>query len=254
MLSMVVNDRQNNWNLHLSHVMLSYNNSVNAATGLSPNELHLGRYPRLPITVFERHTFDGHQGLDQDQMSYHALARARQRKAFTLVREQHAINASRIERSNTALYNLMHKRPTWKVGDWVWVYNSQSTIRQGTDRSANETALKTKLSLNWTGPFKILTVGPSSSSPDGKPVGDKLLYLDLPRDLRGHDAKSRVSVQRCKPCINPHDASDMPKYLPAGLTQYVLNSYSTKSPPYHVTTDDVTEQPLRLAVSHISGH
>ena len=74
--------------------MLSYNNSVNAATGLSPNELHLGRYPRLPITVFERHTFDGHQSLDQDQMSYHDLARARQRKAFTLVREQNAINAS----------------------------------------------------------------------------------------------------------------------------------------------------------------
>ena len=66
MLYMVVNDRQNDWDLHLSHVMLSYNNSVNAATGLCPNELHLGRYPRLPITVFERNTFDGHQGLDQD--------------------------------------------------------------------------------------------------------------------------------------------------------------------------------------------
>ena len=46
----------------------------------------------------------------------------------------------------------------------------------------------------------------------------------------------------------------MPQYLPAGFTQYVLNGYSTKSPPYHVTTDNVTEQPLRLAVSHIYGH
>lgn len=69
LLSMLVNDRQNGWDLHLSHAVLSYNNSVNAATGLSPNELHLSRYPRLPITVFERHTFDGHQGLDQDQLS-----------------------------------------------------------------------------------------------------------------------------------------------------------------------------------------
>ena len=88
-------------------------------------------------------------------MSYRDLARARQRKAFTLVREQHAITASRLERSNTALYNLMHKRPSWEIGDWVWIYNSVSTIRQGTDRASNATALKTKLSLNWTGPFQI---------------------------------------------------------------------------------------------------
>lgn len=64
--------------------MLSYNDSVNAATGFPPNELHLGRYSRLPIAVFERHTLDGR--LDQDQISYHYLTRARQRKASTLVR------------------------------------------------------------------------------------------------------------------------------------------------------------------------
>ena len=122
---------------------------------------------------------------------------------------------------------MIHKRPSWKIGDWVWVYNSLSTIRQGTDRAPNATVLKTKLSLNWTGPSKLLIVGPSSTSPDGKPVGDKLLYLDLPRDLQGHDAKSCASVHRCKPCTNPHDTTDMPQYLPAGLTQYVLDSYST---------------------------
>lgn len=43
----------------------------------------------------------------------------------------------------------------------------------------------------------------------------------------------------------------MPQYLPAGLTQYVFNSYLTKAPPYHVTTDDVTEQALRVAVSYL---
>lgn len=60
--STVVDNLQNNWYLHLSHVMLYYNNSVDTTTGLFPNELHLGRYPRFPITVFERHTFDGHKG------------------------------------------------------------------------------------------------------------------------------------------------------------------------------------------------
>lgn len=59
---MVVNDSQNDWDLHLSHVILPYNNSFNAATGRSPIELRIGRYSRLPIAIFERHTFDGHQG------------------------------------------------------------------------------------------------------------------------------------------------------------------------------------------------
>ena len=93
-----------------------------------------------------------------------------------------------------------------------------STVRQGKyNRAANETALKMKLSLNWTGTFKSLTVGPSPTAPDGRSVGDKLLYLDLPRDFQGPDAKSRVSVHRYKRCTNPHHTSDMPKYLPAGL-------------------------------------
>ena len=32
----------------------------------------------------------------------------------------------------------------------------------------------------------------------------------------------------------------MPKYLPAGLTKYVLNNFSKKCPSYHVTQDDIS--------------
>ena len=37
--------------------------------------------------------------------------------------------------------------------------------------------LKAKLALNWTGPYKVLAVGPCSSAetPDGSPLGDNLL-------------------------------------------------------------------------------
>ena len=85
-------------------------------------------------------------------------------------------------------------------------------------------------------------------------MGDKLLYLDLPSDMPGADARGRVSVQRCKPCANPHDQGDMPKYLPAGLTKYVLNNFSNKCPPYHVTQDDVLTPLQRLEVEKITGH
>ena len=78
--------------------------------------------------------------------------------------------------------------------------------------------LKAKLSLNWTGPYKVLAVGPCTpaDTPDGSPLGAKLQYLGLPSDMPGADARRRVSVQRCKPCANPHDHGDMPKCLPAG--------------------------------------
>ena len=75
----------------------------------------------------------------------------------------------------------------------------------------------TKLSLNWTGPYKILVVGPGL---DGRPAADKTLYLDLPTDMPGKDQKKRVFVDRCKICHNPSDDSDISKYLPAGLSKY----------------------------------
>ena len=116
--------------------------------------------------------------------------------------------------------------------------------------------LKANLALNWTGPYKILAVGPCSAAEtsDGSPLGSNLLYLDLPSDLPGSDARLRVTIERCKPCATPHDSWDMPKYLPAGLTQYVLNNFSKKSPPYHVTRDDVSTPLQRLDVEQITGH
>ena len=109
-------------------------------------------------------------------------------------------------------------------------------------------ALKAKLSLNWIGPYKVLGVGPcfSADTPDSSPLGDNLLYLDLHSDLPGLDARRRVAIERCKHCANPHDSSDMPKYLPAELTQYVFNNFPNKSPPYHVTQDDVSAPLQRL--------
>ena len=53
MLAMSGNEHQTDWDIQLPHVESAYNNSVNAATGLAPNEVHLGRLPCLPLTVFD---------------------------------------------------------------------------------------------------------------------------------------------------------------------------------------------------------
>ena len=66
------------------------------------------------------------------------------------------------------------KLPVYAVGGCVWVYNSESTIRQGARSGTDDKVLKIKLSLLWTGPFKILAVGPCADAPNNKPLASKL--------------------------------------------------------------------------------
>ena len=58
---MIVNDRQDDWDLHLPHVDFAYINSVSAAPGLAPNDVYMGGLPRLPLPLFERIGVMGHQ-------------------------------------------------------------------------------------------------------------------------------------------------------------------------------------------------
>ena len=74
-----------------------------------------------------------------------------------------------------------------------------------------------------------------------------------PRSCPAQMRTTRISVERCKPCTNPHDRDDMPKYLPDGLTRYVLNNFTKKCPPYHVTQDDVSAPLQRLEVERTTG-
>ena len=74
--------------------------------------------------------------------------------------------------------------------------NSVSTIRDGVKANKDAKVLKAQHTLNWTGPYKVPAVGPCSSAetPDGSPLGDNLLYLDLPSDLPGSHARRRVAI------------------------------------------------------------
>ena len=154
----------------------------------------------------------------------------------------HAIYVSRPNRRNAPNMNALCRSPPFTVGGWAWIYNSAATIRQGAKKGTDATVLETKLYFNWIGPLKILAVGPAPAFdiPDGRPLHDKLLCFDLPSDMRGRDSKHRVSVLQCKPCRNPDDIYDLPKHIPAYLTKYVLNSFSTTSPPFNVTVDDIS--------------
>ena len=91
----------------------------------------------------------------------------------------------------------------------------------------------------------------------GRPGGDTLCPQPITLQIAssaGQNKKRSVAIERCKPCANPHDSGEMPIYLPVGLTRYVLNKFSKKSPPYHVTQDDVSTPLQRLEVEQIAGH
>ena len=90
----------------------------------------------------------------------------------------------KIQRSNTRLLAILHKLPGFEVGNWVWIYNSQATVNQGVGEDNSH--LMVMLSLNWTFPYKILVVEPGLG-PDGRPVAEKTLYLDVPIDMPGRD-------------------------------------------------------------------
>lgn len=88
--------------------------------------------------------------------------------------------------------------------EWVWVYKTAATIRQGLQKGADNKVLKDKP--------KIIVVGPSlaADTSDGCPLGDRLSYLDLASNMSGPAVKPHVTVARYNPWANPYDADDMP--------------------------------------------
>ena len=119
MLAMVVNELQTNWSEKIPHVECAYNNSVSAATGFASNEVHMGRLPHLPLTLFERTRVPGHQSLARDYLALCDLATDRQQRAYDSVREHHPHTVSRVERRNSALsdaFRLVLKIHRWRLG------------------------------------------------------------------------------------------------------------------------------------------
>ena len=148
MLAMVCNEQQNDWDAHLPHVEYPNNNSVSAATGLAPNEVHIGRLPRLPLAIFDPSYGGAHQSLDRDHLAYCDLARERQQRAYELVREQHALTVTRVNGRISTLSDALLRRPKYVAGGWVWVYDTAATIRQGMRKGVDNKVFKEKLSLN----------------------------------------------------------------------------------------------------------
>ena len=183
------------------HAVAAHNNNVSRGTGLAPNEVHIGRYPRLPMTISEGRGAKGHQGLKQDQLNYLELMRGRQVKTYELVKGEDRLIKARHEAANENLIEMINRRPKYEVESWVWIYDDKSTLSGGrqhvlktseADYRSKKLALTAKLAQCWTGPYKILFVGPGTTS-DGEKVGPNLLLVEVRKDEPGREINARVS-------------------------------------------------------------
>ena len=132
------------------------------------------------------------------------------------------------------------------MGSWVCICDDKRAISGGgkdvlksneTDSRSKKFALTTKKAQCWTGLYKILFVG--SGTRDGEKVGPNLVLVEARKDEPGREINARVSKYRCKQCHNPHEGVEGPKFLPWAMSSYFLNKYSERSPPFHLTVEDV---------------
>ena len=164
--------------------------------------------------------------MNRDHLVYINLATDRQQRAYSFVRELHRLTVLRLQRRNAPIMAALLASPPFAVGGWAWVDNPASTIRQGVKKGIDATVPKTKLSLNWNGPFRILSVGPTAASgtPGNRLRQDKLLFLDLPSDLPGRDDASPATTsttpetyQSSYPRTSQHTSSQLPLLSPPPL-------------------------------------
>ena len=132
--------------------------------------------------------------------------------------------------------DIMHKRPVYEVGRWVWRYDQQNTLATATgqralDKEAMEERIQAKLASKWTSHFKILGVGPCRVGQ--RFVGPKLLHIDMPFQ---NITTPRAPVVRCKRCFQPHQKGNKHSFITLQLILYVLRKCSELAPPFYLTT------------------
>ena len=83
-----------------------------------------------------------------------------------------------------------------------------------------------------------------------------MLLLEVRKDEPGREINPRVSMYRCKKCNTPNEGEDRPKFLTWAMSSYVLNMYSERSPPFHLTAEDVSMEldHYRIQPTHITKH
>lgn len=107
------------------------NNNVRRGTELALNEVYIGRYLRLPMTILEGRGVEGHQGLNQNQTNYLELMTDRQVLAYNQANKKDKMIKAKDEAAHERLNSILHRRPKFEVAGWAWVYDNHSIVTGG---------------------------------------------------------------------------------------------------------------------------
>lgn len=136
MLAMYTNDKQNDWDEWLPHVLFAYRAAKHASTGYSPFYMLHGFEPRYPIDVL--------QNDQMDYANYHEWVQ----QAVSSIKSAHAAAQQNLLKVDTKLAGINISRKPLRVyqpGDLVLIYHPKGDEK-----------LPLKLQLRWRGPYEIL--------------------------------------------------------------------------------------------------
>ena len=139
MLSIMTQEDEHCWDLHLPHVMMAYRTSVQETTGFTPFSLMFGREARLPIDV----VFGSPPNHNSVQSTNEYSKQMRQRLEDSYNRVRKHMNLQQ-RRQKDVYDHRTHGNP-FKVNDLVWLHSP--VIPKGLSR---------KFHHPWQGPFKIM--------------------------------------------------------------------------------------------------
>ena len=101
----------------LLHAIAAHNNNVSRGTGLAPNEVHIGRYPRLPMTILEGSGVKGHQSKKRYHLDYLGLMRDRQVRAYNLVRQENRLTKAKHQAANNEIEQIVNNKTGFETED-----------------------------------------------------------------------------------------------------------------------------------------
>lgn len=233
--------------------------AVIAATGLAPNEVHLGRLPRPPLTSFEHAGVAGQcRIMPGNQPGYCDLVTGRRPRSHDIVRDQHMPSQFIAWTTETppfpALWTRFSIYPSLVIGRGY-------TIRPQRPTEACEGRHRSEIPQGQT--FAQLD-GPLQNScdwPRDLPVRHRTVSL-LELSSSVWVSALRHAQRGCTPprirgalqvlSQPPRQSNDFSKYKHSqeGLTQYALQNFTVKPLPYQVTDDEVSK---RIGDSHRSS-
>ena len=136
MIRKLTANNQKDWDEHLPHLLFAYREVPQESTGFSPFELLYGRRVREPLDILKE-VWVGYEG-EKENVNIHVLEMRRCLEEMSeLVKE----NVTKAQKRQKNYYDKKFKPQDLKVGDEVPIL---------------EPARRSKLQLEWNGPYKVM--------------------------------------------------------------------------------------------------